>query len=232
MADLTQRVPPHRNDITPIENVPLRIRVADQLRKGILSGKLPLGSSLVEATLADQLNVSRAPVREAIQILESDGLVETVAYKGKRVKPLTIRGVGEAYSLREIYEVMAVKLILESRVSVDLLHQYCDKMTTAAKANDLAACTEADEGFHHALITLADHDLLLNSWKNLYLRIHQIMTIRNREIRDLTKLAENHPPIVHALEANDADLAIQLITDHTRILAALDPKIIVKGFKS
>lgn len=230
MPTVPSRAPPHQNDIPPIENVPLRIQVADRLRKAILSGKLPLGSSLVEATLADQLNVSRAPIREAIQILENDGLVETIAYKGKRVKPLTIREVGEAYSLREIYEVMAVKRILESRIPVDLLHQHCDQMTAAAKANDFEALTAADEAFHHELIRLADHSLLMASWKNLYLRIHQIMAIRNREQRNLTEVAKNHPPIVHALEANDANLAIELITDHTRILAALDPTSIVKEF--
>ena len=228
MATIPNRASPHQNEIPPIENVPLRIQVADRLRKAILSGKLPLGVSLVETTLADQLNVSRAPIREAIQILENDGLVETIAYKGKRVKPLTIREVGEAYSLREIYEVMAVKRILESRTPVDVLHQHCDQMTAAANANDFEALTAADEAFHHALITLADHNLLLASWKNLYLRIHQIMAIRNREQRNLTEVAKNHPPIVHALEANEAVLAIKLITDHTRILAALDPAIIVK----
>ena len=54
------------------------------------------------------------------------------------------------------------------------------------------------------------------------------MAIRNRVERDLAEVAMNHPPIVQALEVNDADLAIKLITDHTRILAALDPAIIVK----
>ena len=227
IAKLTVVEPDH-NDISPIENVPLRIQVADRLRKAILSGKLPLGSSLVETTLANQLNVSRAPIREAIQILENDGLVETIAYKGKRVKPLTIREIGEVYSLREIYEVMAVQRIIKSHISVDVLHQHCNEMTAAAKVNNFAALTAADEAFHHALIALADHNLLMSSWKNLYLRIHQIMAIRNREQRNLTEVASKHPPIVQAIEANDAKLAVKLITNHTRILAALDPTSIVK----
>ena len=219
---------PEPDNIGPIENVPLRTQVADRLRQAILSGQLPLGSSLVETALAEQLNVSRAPIREAIQILENDGLVETIAYKGKRVKPLTVREVGEAYSLREIYEVMAVRRILESRTPVDALHEHCHDMTAAAKAENFSELTAADEAFHRTLIRLADHDLLMASWKNLYLRIHQIMAIRNRVERDLAEVAKNHPPIVQALEVNDADLAIKLITDHTRILAALDPSIIVK----
>jgi len=100
---------PMPHDIAPIENVPLRVQVADRLRNAILSGKLRPGTGLVETALAEQMNVSRAPIREAIQILENDGLVETIAYKGKRVKPLTAREVAETYSLREVFEVMAVR---------------------------------------------------------------------------------------------------------------------------
>ena len=222
LADLM----PH--DITPIENVPLRVQVANRLRKAILSGRMLPGAALVETALAEKMNVSRAPIREAIQILENDGLVETIAYKGKRVKPLTAREVAETYSLREVFEVMAVRLILESGAPLDTLRTHCDEMTAAAEADNFEALVVADEAFHHALIRLADHNLLLTSWKNLYLRIHQIMALRNRDERNLTEVAGNHPPIVQALADGDADRAINLISKHTRILAAFDPATIVQ----
>jgi DNA-binding GntR family transcriptional regulator len=222
LADLM----PH--DITPIENVPLRVQVANRLRKAILSGRMLPGAALVETALAEKMNVSRAPIREAIQILENDGLVETIAYKGKRVKPLTAREVAETYSLREVFEVMAVRLILESGAPLDTLRTHCDEMTAAAEADNFEALVVADEAFHHALIRLADHNLLLTSWKNLYLRIHQIMALRNRDERNLTEIAGNHPPIVQALADGDADRAINLISEHTRILAAFDPATIVQ----
>ena len=222
LADLM----PH--DITPIENVPLRVQVANRLRKAILSGRMLPGAALVETALAEKMNVSRAPIREAIQILENDGLVETIAYKGKRVKPLTAREVAETYSLLEVFEVMAVRLILESGAPLDTLRTHCDEMTAAAEADNFEALVVADEAFHHALIRLADHNLLLTSWKNLYLRIHQIMALRNRDERNLTEVAGNHPPIVQALADGDADRAINLISKHTRILAAFDPATIVQ----
>jgi DNA-binding GntR family transcriptional regulator len=216
------------DDIAPIENVPLRVQVANRLRGAILSGRLRPGTGLVETALAEQMNVSRAPIREAIQILENDGLVETIAYKGKRVKPLTAREVAETYSLREVFEVMAVRRILESGVKVDALYEACDAMNAAAAADNYDALTAADEGFHHTLIRLADHDLLQASWKNLYLRIHQIMALRNRDERNLHQIASNHPPIVRALEERDSEKAIALISEHTRTLAAFDPATIVQ----
>jgi len=114
--------PASSDDIAPIENLPLRVQIADRLRAAILSGRLRPGTGLVETALAEKMNVSRAPIREAIQILENDGLVETIAYKGKRVKPLSAREVSEIYSLREVYEVMAVKRILERETTVDVLY--------------------------------------------------------------------------------------------------------------
>ena len=98
--------------LAPIEQTPLKVQIADQLRRAIVTGRLRPGAVLVETALAEQLNVSRAPIREAVQILETDGLVETAAYKGKRVKPLTIREVVETCEMRTVFEVTAVRRIL------------------------------------------------------------------------------------------------------------------------
>lgn len=215
-------------EIAPIDQIPLRVQVADKLRRAIITGKLRPGAALVETALAEQMNVSRAPIREAIQILESDGLVETVAYKGKRVKPLTAREIGETYGLREVFEALAVRRILGSKVSVAPLWEPCHAMEMAARNGDREALTAADETFHRTLITLADHDLLLASWNNLYLRIHQIMALRNVAQPNLADIAGNHPPIVRALEAGDVDLAVALIAEHTRSLAAFDPASIAE----
>ena len=216
------------HDITPIEQTPLRIQIAEMLRRAIVSGKLRPGSVLVEATLAEQMNVSRAPIREAIQILENDGLVETVAYKGKRVKPLTAREVEETYNLREVFEVMAVRRILQYGRPVAALWAHCHEMDRAADAGDQDKLTAADEAFHRTLIQVADHDLLLASWNSLYLRIHQIMALRNTVQPNLFDIAGTHPPIVRALEAHDVDEAVRLITEHTSSLADFDPASIAE----
>lgn len=216
------------HDITPIEQTPLRIQIAEMLRRAIVSGKLRPGSVLVEATLAEQMNVSRAPIREAIQILENDGLVETVAYKGKRVKPLTAREVEETYNLREVFEVMAVRRILQYGRPVAALWAHCHEMDRAADAGDQDKLTAADEAFHRTLIQVADHDLLLASWNSLYLRIHQIMALRNTVQPNLFDISGTHPPIVRALEAHDVDEAVRLITEHTSSLANFDPASIAE----
>jgi DNA-binding GntR family transcriptional regulator len=223
-----QPVPALGGDITPIEQTPLRIQIADMLRRAIITGKLRPGTVLVESALAEQMSVSRAPIREAIQILESDGLLETVAYKGKRVKPLTAREVEETYGLREMFEVMAVRRIFERGKPVDALWPHCRTMEQAAAAGDREALTAADEAFHRTLIRLSDHDLLLTLWNSLFLRIHQIMALRNTAQPNLAEIAANHAPIVRAIEAGEVDDAVQLISEHTRSLADFDPASIAE----
>jgi len=210
-------------DIARIENVPLRVSVADIIRQAIINGTMRPGTPVVEMALAEQLNVSRAPVREAIQILEADGLIESEPYKGKRVKPLSIKEVEELYSLREQFEAFAIRRIVESRADVSELTTHSDAMFAAAETGDLAALNVADEAFHRTLIRLADHNLMLSLWDNLYLRIRQIMALRNSANRDLRAVARNHPPIIAALVKRDMILAISLISDHTRSAAQISP---------
>lgn len=209
--------------LAPIEQTPLKVQIADQLRRAIVTGRLRPGDVLVETALAEQLNVSRAPIREAVQILENDGLVETVAYKGKRVKPLTVREVVEICEMRTVFEVTAARRILASGTAVDALWQPCGEMERAAAAGDRVALVAADEAFHRRLIELSDHALLTQLWAGLYLRIHQIMSLRNDRDVNLADIAANHPPIVRALAARDGVLAERLIAEHTHALASFDP---------
>ena len=207
----------------PIEQTPLKVQIADQLRRAIVTGRLRPGAVLVETALAEQLNVSRAPIREAVQMLENDGLVETVAYKGKRVKPLTVREVVETCEMRTMFEVAAARRILAHGTGIDTLWQPCRVMAAAAAAGDREALVVADEAFHRMLIELSGHALLRQLWAGLYLRIHQIMSLRNDRDVNLADIAANHPPIVRALAARDGGLAERLIAEHTHALASFDP---------
>ena len=150
-------------DIARIENVPLRVSVADIIRQAIINGTMRPGTPVVEMALAEQLNVSRAPVREAIQILEADGLIESEPYKGKRVKPLSVKEVEELYSLREQFEAFAIRRIVESKADVSELTTHSDAMFAAAENGDLAALNVADEAFHRTLIRLTNQGISAKS---------------------------------------------------------------------
>ena len=202
---------------------PLRLRVATVIREAILSGSLVPGAPLIEKTIAEDLDISRAPVREAIRTLAKEGLVESIPYKGSRVRVLQARDVHEVYSMRGLLERYAVRHVLAARPTPDLaaLDDACAAMDAAAAAGDARALTAADERFHGALIALPGHELLVGMWNLIELRARHAMALRNVQIGDLGMVAANHRAIVAALRAGDLEGTLGLVTEHVESGAQL-----------
>jgi len=200
-----------------LQNKPLRERVVEILRDAILIGELKPGEALVETDLATQLGISRAPLREALQQLAAEGLIETVAYHGSHVRQLTRTDVEELYSLRTVYETFAVQRIIEigspAHAGVRLRDIY-SQMVNAAEAGDIRLLNLIDRNFHDAIIELCDHSLLRYSWSHVSLRIRQVMALRNRRMTDLKVIAQNHLRILEAIESGDLALSTRLLREH------------------
>ncbi len=207
---------PAAKQFAEINNVPLRKKVADVLREAILSGELKPGDAIIETTLAAQLGVSRAPLREAMRSLSKDGLIETVPYRGTTVKTLSHKDIEEIYSLRGLHESFALKRIIErDRPSdVKILEHICINMQKAAKKQDFKTLNQEDDRFHRQLILLAEHDMLAAIWDQLALRVRQIMALRNKLNENPMEIAMNHPPIVQAIQDKNYDKASALIEYH------------------
>ena len=214
-----------------ISNLPLRQKIATALREAILSGELKPGQHLVEMTLAAQLGVSRAPLREALQSLSKDGLIETVPYRGTTVRTLSRKDIEEIYSLRGLHEGFAIERIVERGRTEDVakLRAVCANMQQAAAVEDYKQLNLQDDDFHRTLIVLAEHDMLLNLWNQLSMRVRQIMSLRNHLNRDPMEVALNHPPIVDAIEAGTADKAVAMIQKHVASAADLVIDEVRKG---
>jgi DNA-binding GntR family transcriptional regulator len=199
-----------------IENKSLRERVLNALREAIITGELKPGQPLVEMDLASQLGISRAPLREALQILSREGLVETAPYRGTAVRMLTKTDIEELYSLRSVLETFAVQRIIALRDPDDVIHlrQCFEDMLATAQTGNMKAVTEVDRRFHDTLIELSRHNLLAMTWNTVSLRVRQVMALRNRRNTDTTQIAYNHLPIIDAIAAEDETLAVRLIQQH------------------
>ena len=199
-----------------IDNKPLRERVLDALREAIITGELKPGQPLVEMELASQLGISRAPLREALQTLVQEGLIETAAYRGTIVRPLTRTDIEELYSLRSVLETFAVqRLIAQNNAeNVVKLRECFELMLAAAQSGDLAGVNQIDRLFHDTLIELSQHSLLSITWSSVSNRVRQVMALRNQRNTDITTIAYNHLPIIDAIEKLDVELATTLIQRH------------------
>ncbi|MEL6271440.1 MAG: GntR family transcriptional regulator [Chloroflexota bacterium] len=200
-----------------VETRSLGERVLDTLRAAIINGELKPGEILVETELAAQLGVSRAPLREAIRILNVEGLLQTVAYHGTTVKKLSRKDIEELYSVRGMIEVFAIRQII---VSDDLeaivrdLRDIYDAMLAFAQQGSMADINWVDRQFHDALVEHTDNGLLLHLWESVSLRVEQVMALRNQKQGDLHQIALNHGNIIEAIAAKDTDEAVRLIREH------------------
>jgi len=209
-----------RNDavanFSQLNNKPLREQIVDLLRDAILHGELKPGQALVEIELASRLGVSRAPIREALQRLASEGLLETIPYHATTVRKLTRRDIEELYSLRRELEAFALQRIHARGNPDDLavLRGCCDEMLAAADADDIKTLNQVDRRFHDTIIKLSGHNLLATLWNTVSLRVRQVMALRNRHFHNLQQIALNHLPIIEAMEAGDIDGATELLKEH------------------
>lgn len=204
-----------------ISNTPLREKIADMLRQSILSGKLKPGDPIVENTLADELGVSRAPLREALQILHTENLVEIVPYHKTTVRALKRRDIQELYSLRSTLEQFAIRLMIDNEVpDIDRLHECYRKMLLAAEADDAAKTSQYDHQFHDTLMTLSGHSLLITTWGSVSQRVRQVLALRDLRRQDIQAMAQSHMPILEAIEKRDLALALQRIDAHIMTASA------------
>lgn len=193
----------------------LRMSALGVIRESILTGVLRPGQQLVQAEIAAQMNVSRAPIREALRQLEEEGLVESIPYRGTFVSSVTRRDVVELYSLRGTLESMAARLLIARRHEGDVeeLESILARMMAAADAGDRQAVNIADIEFHTQLCVLSDHHHLIRSWKTSANLIRRILSFRNR-LSTPHVVVDMHKPIVEAIRNGDAAAAQHAIEAH------------------
>ena len=202
-----------------------RNSVADQvyaeLRGRILSGALEQGSRVVEAQVAKELGVSRAPVREAVNRLVEAGLLEGRTHFGNTVVTMTPEKVRHLYAVRVAVETLAVRELLARGPggSLKLLRDRMKDMKAHAKAGDLAGLVEAELSFHEALWTMADNPYVSLVAGLLSDHVRLALAVDNAAYSDMAEVAREHEPVLEAIESGDPDRAAEALRTH--ILASL-----------
>src|ERR1700728_2409116 len=135
----------------------LREKVFDVLKRWILEGTLKPGQKIIEATLASRLQVSRAPLREALFLLAQQGLVTIRPHRGTYVTRLSECEIREIFELREILETHAAKRLRANLTpeKAEELKIALDRLRKATRDRNIVAFNEADFAFHRTLWTLS-----------------------------------------------------------------------------
>lgn len=133
--------------------LPLRDVVFNTLRKAILTGQLKPGERLMEVHLANQLGVSRTPIREAIRKLELEGLVIMVPRRGAEVARITEKSLRDVLEVRRALDALSVELACEriTQADIERLFQACQEFESAAGRGDASVTARADVALHDIL---------------------------------------------------------------------------------
>ena len=199
----------------------LRQEVLTALRTAILANEITVGSRLLEADVAEQMGVSRAPVREAIRHLEQEGLVEIFPHRGAVVVGLPETEIDAIYELRAVIEgrATAASVGLVGEDELAHLEALIDEMRGAIKAKEVEAIAEFDLRFHGLIVEWSGLTLLRHIWSSL----DGLVRVRSYQALDrpgstaryfLTNAASSHTVIVEAIRAGDPDAAAAIARQH------------------
>lgn len=191
-------------------------RVYRLTRQAIVSGEYPPGSPLRMSDLAARSGVSSIPVREALRRLEAERLVESVAHKGARVADLSFPDLADAYRLRIILEIEAVRLGFPGLTDEDLagLRRLLDDMTDLWQAGRTEEGHEAHRRFHFLVYEKAGSTWLLHVIRSIWDHTERHRRLAMRWGAEPEDLDRYHEELLAALVSRDFDRAIEAVRQH------------------
>jgi GntR family transcriptional regulator of gluconate operon len=189
---------------------------ADLIREQILAGGFSQGEHLVEARIAEQLNVSRGPVREAFKLLRAEGLLEEEPRRGTFVVSLSPADVREIYGLRAAIEGRAARLMAgaEDGEARRELRSLYETLAAAIREGDAASVFRRDLEFHDGLCRLSGNARLHEVFGRYVPMLRALLRLDERVYTSFDEVALEHLPLVEAIEAGDAERAAAIAEEH------------------
>jgi DNA-binding GntR family transcriptional regulator len=197
-----------------LSHQPLRQAVQDAIREAIVLGRFQQGERLLEDHLAQELEVSRNPVREALQALAAEGFVVLEPRRGARVATVSRKRAEELFELREALEGLVSKLAARRRSEeqLDELRMLVAAGLDAAEAGRLRELPELNTRFHRALAAASGNEMLADEVSRLS---HVVAWIYAERIQERSSGSwVEHAAIVDAIERQDEDEALRCAAVH------------------
>ena len=198
--------------------LPLRDVVFNTLRQEILTGRLKPGERLMEIHLANNLGVSRTPIREAIRKLELEGLVIMIPRRGAEVAQITLKSLKDVMEVRCALDVLAIELACE-RMDAETLANLlaaCENFSTAVQTKDTRKMAEADVAFHDIIVHSTGNTRLIQLVNNLS---EQMYRYRFEYLKDITShemLEKEHEEMYQSILKKDKVSAAEVVRKHIR----------------
>ena len=191
-------------------------QVARLLTQAVVEGRLAPGAKVVEAGIARELGVSRAPVREAARLLEQQGLLVASPRRGFFVRKFAADDIDDIYDLRLCVERHAAVLAARNLTpeTRDMLRRQIDVLHQTADLEDPARQVEEDYRFHRLICEIAANRRLLRLFDDLASELRMVIGLIGRLYDDPHEIARTHEPVLAAIEQGHPERIVALIDYH------------------
>lgn len=195
---------------------PLRELVLEAIREAIINGTLKPRERLMEIQLADELGVSRTPIREALRNLELEGFIVMVPRKGAFVADMTFKDIADIFEIRAALEGLAAALAAERITDEELekMERHLVEKADAIARGDMERLVEVDTGFHESIYKASRNERLQGIINNLREQIQRFRATSLAYPGRMKQSLEEHRAIVEAIHARDSALARQVTQEH------------------
>lgn len=202
-----------------IDDLPLSVQISKKIQDEIVYGHLTPGTKLDEVKLCEQYGVSRTPIRDALKLLASEGLVEIRPRRGAVIPTLNIVTLFEMFEVMAYLEGMCGRLAArrineEEKIELLALHNQCKEYLTE---DNTESYYEANRRFHFFLYQLSHNSFLIEQASNLHNRLHPYRRLQLRANNRMQHSFDEHQKIVDAITNSDEDLAESLLKEHVSV---------------
>ena len=196
--------------------LPLRDVVFNTLREAILRGDLVAGERLMELQLAAKLGVSRTPIREAIRMLEQQGLAITIPRKGAIVAGMTEKDMQDVLEIREALEELSVQVACDKITDEEIaeLQKNMKNFEHSLKSGDLKKMAHADVEFHDVIYRATDNPKLINMLNNLREQMYRYRVEYLKNPQNHEQLLHEHEAIYKGIVEKDKSAVTEMIRKH------------------
>lgn len=197
-----------------------KLSLADQayqtIKTNIINLTYPPGMALTEALLTEELGMSRNPVRTAIKMLQSEGLIVSDFYKSMTVKEITDKDINEIYQLRELLEGEAFKLIFTSGRYEEYSYRIEEKVVRMnAVANDMFQWELADTNMHMEIVSIFENDRINKIYESNLSELIRMGLYSVKNGMQIPKTNANLKNLVTYMRQGNYEKAYEILrTDH------------------
>lgn len=201
----------------------LRDLIFEKLQQSIFSGKFKSGERITEKEIAEELSVSRTPVREALYRLASTGVIKIIPHRGFLISKWSSKEIKDVIELRIALEIFAVKLAIQRILPSEIneLKILVAKMEKAVKKEDIMKASHFNSLFHDKIVLASKNKELFEVMEPIKNKIYHFRIISISTPNRLKESLKEHKEILNALISKNAELAQKLISQHIQKVGSI-----------